>query len=345
MEPIPLENKAETFCRDSGTSCLDQNETTKSSLAICTYCLSPNPRSGSSFCCSSCELLFNWAQTGQKPGQNLADTTKKIPEKWLNYSFEELENTFNFSVSKDTKRFRFYVDGLRCSSCVHLLEDFPKYCNNVISARVNFAESTLTVDCKTNIKLGELCFLIEQLGYNPTPIKEKSDLENARIKDTRADLMRIGVAGAIAGNEMLFSTPIYAGLVGSLGLIFKWISFFVFLPLLAYVAVPFYQRAWASLKLRRVNVDMMIVVALWAGFLFSTVSLVQQTDEIYFDSTASFIFLILTTRFLLKRQHDKLVSQNLFADLFMNSELRIKRPMSASITFKKIKIFGSKKVN
>ena len=276
--PILVQNISETYCQIDGTSCPDQNETARLD-SVC---------------------------------------TQIIPEKWVNFSHEELENSFNYSKSKETKKFRFFVEGMRCSSCVNLLENFPNSSNSVTSARVNFAESTLTVECKKELSLGGLCDLIEQMGYKPTPIKEKSDLDLARIKDTRSDLMRLGVAGAIAGNEMLFSTPIYAGLVGSLGLIFKWIGFFVFLPLLAYVAVPFYQRAWASLKIRRVNVDMMIVVALWAGFLFSTVSLIQQTDEIYFDSTASFIFLILTTRFLLKRQHDRLGSQNLFADLFAN---------------------------
>lgn len=318
-QPVQLENNPETFCQTGGTTCLDQKEISRSEV-VCKYCFSLVTFGDSDFCCSSCELLFHWSQTGQAPGLD----AKRIPEKWLVFSHEDLEKSFNISTKKEFKKFRFYLDGLRCSSCVHLLEDFPKYCESVTCARVNFSECTLTVDCDTRLELGELCYLIEQLGYNPTPIKEKSDLERARVKDTRSDLMRIGVAGAIAGNEMLFSTPIYAGLVGSLGLVFKWISFVLFLPLLAYVALPFYQRAWASLKLRRVNVDMMIVVALWAGFIFSTISLIQQTDEIYFDSTASFIFLILLTRFLLKRQHDRLTSQNIFADLFSKDVFEVK---------------------
>ena len=273
-----FQSNSGTFCQNSGTSCLNQKET-------------PRPT-------SVCQ--------------------NNIPEKWRVYSHADLESTYNFSKTTELKKYRFFIDGLRCSSCVRVLEEFPNYCKSVTNARINFSENTLNIECANDLDLGELCYLIEQLGYKPTPIKEESDIEQARIKDVRGDLMRIGVAGAIAGNEMLFSTPIYAGLIGALGLVFQWISFFIFLPLLFYVAVPFYQRAWASLKLRRVNVDMMIVAALWAGFIFSTVSLIQQTDEVYFDSTASFIFLILLTRYLLKRQQDRLISKNLFADLFAN---------------------------
>lgn len=324
-QPILRQDIPETFCQSSETTCLDQKETTRSQF-VCRYCLSPCANRDSEFCCSSCELLFNWTQDGLNPQQK-ADV---VPEKWRNFSHPELESTFNLSKNDDLKRFRFFIEGLRCSSCVNLLEEFPRYCAAVKSARVHFSESTLSVDCEKKMSLGELCHLIEQLGYKPTPIKEPSDIEHARLKDFRADLMRIGVAGAIAGNEMLFSTPIYVGLAGTLGLLFKWISFVIFVPLLFYVATPFYQRAWASLKLRRVNVDMMIVVALWAGFIFSTFSLIQQNDEIYFDSTASFIFLIITTRFLLKRQQDRLTGQNLFADLFAQELYEIQGSTGAS---------------
>lgn len=304
------------------------------SMSVCAYCKA-SFSGQSQFCCHSCELLSNWVNDGHAPLEHVQD----ISDKWRKYNLETLENTFNFSNDSQIKKFRFYLEGLQCSSCVHLLEDFPQYCSDVISSKVDFSAHSFYVECKSTISLGTICQAIEQLGYIPTPLKEKSDYDLAKKNENRNDLKRIGVAGAVAGNAMLFSIPIYAGLGGELAEVFKWISFLIFLPVVLYVAIPFYKKAWASLLVRRVNVDMMIVVALISGFLFSTFNLIKHADEIYFDSTASFIFLILLTRYLLKYNQDKLLASNLYADLFNNEvfELNFDDGKAEYVTFDTIK--------
>jgi len=280
-------------------------------MSECFYCHAQF-EGRSVFCCSSCELLSNWQTKGIAPLQNSVE----VSAKWQKFGLQKLESIYNFSVCPLYKKFKFYVDGLQCSSCVHLLEDFPKYAHGIHEGRVDYARHTFEVQAQSQISLAQVCQWIENLGYSPTPIKEASDYEKAKSIENREDLKRIGVAGAVAGNLMLFAVPIYAGLDGNLAFIFKWLSFFIFLPLLLYSARPFFKNAWVSLLVRRVNVDMMIVAALVAGFLFSTYSLILNHDEIYFDSTASFIFLILLTRYILKKYQDLLLKKNILEDLF-----------------------------
>lgn len=281
-------------------------------MSECLYCHAPFEGS-LDFCCSSCELLSNWQNKGELPLQKSAHA---VSDKWRKFSVPELENVYNFSKCPLFKKFKFYVDGLQCSSCVHLLEDFPKFAHGINEGRVDYAKHTLEIQAQISVNLAEVCQWIENLGYNPTPLKESSDYEKAKKLENREDLKRIGVAGAVAGNLMLFSVPIYAGLDGNLAFIFKWLSFFIFLPLVLYCAKPFFKNAWSSLLVRRINVDMMIVVALVAGFVFSTYSLILNLDDIYFDSTASFIFLILSTRYLLKKYQDLVLNKNILDDLF-----------------------------
>jgi len=109
---------------------------------------------------------------------------------------------------------------LQCSSCVHLLEDFPKYAHGIHEGRVDYARHTFEVQAQSQISLAQVCQWIENLGYSPTPIKEASDYEKAKSIENREDLKRIGVAGAVAGNLMLFAVPIYAGLDGNLAFLF-----------------------------------------------------------------------------------------------------------------------------
>ena len=288
-------------------------------MSTCTYCHSSF--SGQSlFCCHSCELLSNWFDVGVAPLSKITS----VSAKWLKYNQSELEATFNSAIDSEDKKFKFYIEGLQCSSCVHLLEDFSIYYPGVTDSKLNYTTRTLTVKAKSPVLLGTICDAIEQLGYQPTPIKEPADYEIAHTNENRSDLKRLGIAGAVAGNAMLFSIPIYVGLDGDLAFIFNWISFLIFLPLLFYVAVPFYKKAWGSLLVRRVNVDLMIVTALWAGFGLSTYNLIQNLGPIYFDSTASFIFLIMGTRYWLKQQQDKLLHKNIFADLFENELYELK---------------------
>ena len=306
-------------------------------MSECAYCRSPVNGVGL-FCCSSCELLSHWIKQGVSP---LAEQNS-VSEKWQKYNLIELEEPFNLSQNSYSKKFKFYIEGLQCSSCVHLLEDLPQFCNSVTRAKLNYSNRILEVDIKSSYFLGSLCQSIEDLGYTPTVLKENLDYENAIHKETRNDLKRIGVAGAIAANQMLFSIPLYAGLTGEMAFIFRWVSFFLFLPLVFYSATPFYKKAWVSLLVRRVNVDMMIVIALWAGFIFSTYSLLMGSDDLYFDSTASFIFLILLTRFWIKRHQNNFLQKNIFSDLFINEIYEKTDPQGQTdskkifITFNKI---------
>lgn len=282
-------------------------------MDLCAYCQAPALK-GAQFCCQSCELLSAWVTKGELP---LA-RTKAVSAEWQKFNYKDLEDQFNLSECPLYKKFRFYIEGLQCSSCVHLLEDFPRYYPDVVSSKLNYGQRILEIQISPTGRLGDVCQAIVTLGYKPTPLNEETGEEQARRDEQKSELKRIGVAGAVAGNAMLFAVPLYAGLAGSLALVFRWILFFSFLPLLLYAAVPFYRKAWGSLLARRINVDMMITVALWAGFVFSTYSLVVGADDLYFDSSASFIFLILITRYFLRRHQDKLLRKNIYDDLFIN---------------------------
>lgn len=291
-------------------------------METCLYCHTQFSGSGR-FCCNSCSILYAWIKEGKSP----AKENKTISQEWEKYNFAEIDRKYNLNNNNNSqyKRFKFFIEGLQCSSCVHLLEDLPLFEKKIVSSRLNFSKSLLEVETSSDFALGELCQEVADLGYRPTPLLQESDYDSAKQLENRRDLIKIAVAGAIAANEMLFSVPLYAGLKGDLATAFKWISFALFLPLLFYSAQEFYRKSFISLMVRRLSVDMMIVVALWAGFIFSTYSLIKGGDELYFDSTASFIFLILTTRYFLKKYQNKFIHKDIFTELFVNEVYEVAR--------------------
>lgn len=203
--------------------------------------------------------------------------------------------------SSSEYQLQLYIQGIHCSSCVHLLEKLPQFNTEVLEARVDFGKSTLFVKLIETASLAKLSQSIQELGYRPTFLTAQKNLHDEFAKENRTALKRLVVAGAAAGNMMLFVVPVYAGLRGPWAHTFNWISFFLFLPVLLYSAVPFYRGAWSALKHRSISVDLPITVALLSSSALSLVNLIQGKEQIYFDSTASFVFLILAARYLLKR--------------------------------------------
>lgn len=249
------------------------------------------PESLSRFCCTACEGLFQLENAADK-GLNQVRFTKLLEK---HQALDELQ----------TRDLTFYAEGLHCSSCVHLLERLPEFDNEIAESRVHFGESTVHVHTHAGASWARVAAIIEELGYRPTALVSGEKILEKQKQENRRSLMRIGVAGACAGNMMLFVVPIYGGLAGTWAHVFNWMSFALFLPILFYSATPFYQGAWNFLKYRVVNVDLPIAIAMLSGFALSTFNLARAEGPVYYDSTASFIFLILAVRYLLKRVQQK----------------------------------------
>lgn len=262
-------------------------------------CLHCGTLSSGDYCCGACEVLHT--TTGPLPVLAL----EKNP-----FSYLDQDNFKELYLHKGNSEYHylFFAEGLHCSSCVHLLEKLPSFYDGVKDARVNFAQSTVSVSLQPGASLAQVAFVIQELGYRPSLLSPQDNLAEKYKAENRQFLKRIAVAGFCAGNTMLFVIPVYAGLVGKWATVFNWLSFALFLPILFYSAVPFYRGALNSLKYQVINVDLPIAIAMLSGFFLSTYNLIIGSDIIYFDSTASFMFFILSARYLLKRVQQNYLS-------------------------------------
>ncbi|MEN0059022.1 MAG: heavy metal translocating P-type ATPase [Bdellovibrio sp.] len=278
-------------------------------ISNCDYC--GTPTQGEKYCCNACEMLA--CQVGPLPVLSSAQN----PYTYLDQP--EFRQLYRHSQQTEFD-YLFFAEGLHCSSCVHLLEKLPEFYEGVQAARVNFAQSTVAVKLNAQASLAQVAHVIKELGYNPTLLSTQDNLAERYKSENRTFMKRIAVAGFCAGNTMLFVIPVYAGLAGSWAEVFNWISFTLFLPILFYSAVPFYRGAWNSLKYKVINVDLPIVIAMISGFVLSTYNLVRGEGAIYYDSTASFMFFILSARYLLKRVQQNYLSPNRIKSFFQTEK-------------------------
>ncbi|MBL7714231.1 MAG: cadmium-translocating P-type ATPase [Bdellovibrionales bacterium] len=203
-------------------------------------------------------------------------------------------------ATHESREMLFYLEGVHCAACVWLTEKLPDFCPGVEFLQLNLASGVARVRLYESGSFAQAAREIARLGYRPFPVKQGQS-DELRKKEDRKLLIQLGVAGMLSGNIMLLAVALYAGASGALAELFKWSSFILFLPVLFYSAVPFFKSAWASLRVKQVSIDVPIVFGLAVGTAVSIVNLFMGSDQIYFDSLSTLVFLLLSTRYLLKK--------------------------------------------
>lgn len=213
---------------------------------------------------------------------------------------------------------------MRCSSCVKKLEDIPLFNSNIQNSKVYFGQSLMEIEAFGSTTESDVLSVIEKLGFKAKILENKIQSFDLNKKSNRSLLSKIAVAGFCAANIMLFSVPIYAGADHVYKIVFSFLSFSLFLPIVFYSGVDFYKNAMSSIKRKSLSVDLPISLALILGFVFSSWNLFAgHYDYLYFDSTASFIFLILGSRFLLQRLQQNFIATYSSSDLNLSDKVQM----------------------
>ena len=148
---------------------------------------------------------------------------------------------------------------------------------------------------------------LASLGYCPHPTSS-TGLAEAQRKADRALLLRLGIAGAAAGNVMLMALALYSGKFSGMGseylTFFRWGSLLIATPTVFWTGSVFFSGALASLRTRTPHLDLPVSLGIFAGYLGSAFNTVRARGDIYFDSLCTLIFLLLVGRYL-QRTHQR----------------------------------------
>lgn len=215
---------------------------------------------------------------------------------------------------------KFYVEGIKCSKCISKIENLKIQNQDLQNLEVDLAHQTALVELKALDKsFARVASDIADLGFRPVPLKSSEDATENWKQESRADLIRLGVAGFCAGNIMILAFATYFGLEGPMKTSFEWLQLGLYLPVISYVAWPFYKGFWSSLRQKSLSIDGPMAVASFLGFSVSAWNLFRGTGSIYFDSLSGFLFLILITRYFQKKarlEHLKFLKPSALAESF-----------------------------
>ena len=262
------------------------------------------------FCCTGCRTAYailhehglgQYYAFGEKRDAPVRPTGKRYEE----FDHEAFRSLYVKPLRGGLCSVELYLEGVHCSSCVWLVERVPLLLSGVARADLDIRRARAHVEWDpVVVSLSAIAQQFDVLGYPPHPFRGVA-AETMRRKEDRTMLMRIGIAGALAGNIMLLALALYSGWFTGMDIeyerYFRLVSLLLTIPALFGPGWLFLQGALASLRTRRLHIDLPIAIALLAGFTRGAVNTVTGTGPIYFDAVGLLVFLLLSGRFLQNR--------------------------------------------
>ena len=253
------------------------------------------------FCCHGCRGIYRFINE-----EGLTDFYSKRTLSWIPGPPETADidpRAFSDSLRKagDSLEADMILEGIRCASCVWLVEKVLLRTEGITYARVNYATHRAKIGWnpeKTNLKA--IINRIRSTGYTPKPFAAQVHEEHFRA--VKKDLLiRFGTAAFFTMQLMLFSIALYAGYFQGIGDrtrgAFQVISLVLATPVVFYAGWPFFQGALRGMKARTLNMDVLITTGASAAYCYSIYQ-ITGGGEVYFDTAAMIITFILLGRLI-----------------------------------------------
>lgn len=294
-----------------------QTRAASASSSACAHCDLPVPAArmvegvAHQFCCDGCATVYDILHAnGLTAYYDLRDD-ERSPAASTEHAYREYDDPafaerFIVGSADGTARIELYLEGVHCVACLWLIERLPELTQGVRETRLDITRSVVSVQwAPDEVALSTVARWLDRLGYPPHPYRASS-LQEARKREDRRWLMRMGVAGATAGNIMLMSFALYSGdffgMAAEYEHFFRYGSMLLALPAVFWAGEPFLRGAVNALRTRTAQMDLPIALGILAGFASGVVNTLRGAGDIYFDSVATLIFLLLVGRRLQQRQ-------------------------------------------
>lgn len=205
----------------------------------------------------------------------------------------------NLGFEVPVEKTELSISGMSCAACSARVEKRLSKLAGVQEATVNLATNKATVQYIPGLtEPAELRKAVEKLGYGAKLLEEEGDDREGqdRRKEIRLQIYRFTLA-------LILSLPLGWMMVAML---FGWHQFMLSPWLQLALATPvqfvagwqFYRGAYHALKTGGANMDVLVALGTSVAYFYSLVAVIQGWHELYFESAAVVITLILLGKLL-----------------------------------------------
>ncbi len=262
------------------------------------------------FCCGGCRAVcaaiveagLSEYYAHRREKAVTADVVPDIVKKLGFYDRPEVQQSF-VKGAVDRKEAALLLENIRCPACLWLNEQVLRGLDGVFDVEIDYTSNQARVAWDpAHIKLSEILEAITSIGYvaHPyDPARREQLLEKQRQRSTERLIfaavigmvvMNYAIAGYVMGGpDETGETPLWIR-------IGRWTNLIATTALLSYPAQEFFIGAWRDLRNRRLGMDVPIVLGLSFAYVGSIHTTLTGVGEVYYDSIAMFVFLVLLAR-------------------------------------------------
>ena len=254
-----------------------------------------------SFCCNGCKTVYEiFSQNDLSCYYDFENAPGATPQE-INGKYDFLDDEKIISKllefqEETTNIVSLFIPHIHCSSCIWILENLQKLQEGIITSQVNFPEKKVRITYNpTKTSLKDIVYLLSSIGYEPYISLDNYETGNKNVD--RSLIYKLGVAFFCFGNIMLLSFPEYFEVeefwINQYRGFFRWLIFTLSLPSFLYAASDYYVSAYKSIKSKVLNIDIPIALGIIVMFVRSTVDIIFDYGQGFFDSLTGLVFFML----------------------------------------------------
>jgi len=253
------------------------------------------------FCCHGCAGAYKILQS-----EGLSRFYIKREGEWEAgaVSAARVSEDLFFDTIKETET-GYEVDialsGVRCAACIWLIETYISKAEGVEYVRLNYATHKARIRwTKGKITLSEIIDRITSIGYCPLPVSSSST-ETIYENEKKDYFYRFSIAAFFTMQLMIYTVALYAGyfqgITAGLKDFFEYTAWALCTPVMFYSGWPFIKSSFLAIRRGHTTMDTLIFLGSFTAYVYSIFALFMD-KEIYFDTTANIIALILLGRYI-----------------------------------------------
>ena len=276
-------------------------------MTTCTHCGTPfsAARPDETFCCRGCEYVHElihregFDRFYDLRGNASVRPVRSLPFEhrdfaWLDEVVTHAEENHAPGTPVEAE---FSLEGISCVGCVWLVEHLFLRHDGALQADVHPATG--------HVRLRWACGAMDVRGFAREAASFGYALTKKRaggsVGEARQMATRLGLCGAFAMNAMVFTLPRYLGMPPDFAFaeIFKLVVFLSATLAMLVGGSYFIRRAWQTLCMGVIHIDLPIALGLILAYLGSVVGWALDVKSLlYFDFVGTFVFLMLLGRYL-----------------------------------------------
>jgi Cu+-exporting ATPase len=220
-------------------------------------------------------------------------TVKEIGAKIENLGYQVIKDKANFKIT-----------GMSCAACANRIEKGLNKLPGIYSASVNLVGEKAAVEYDPReVTIEQMKAKIDSLGFTAHDLTDNKDRnQEKQVKEAEVNRQRFRlILSAVLSFPLLWAMVLhFFGIMGNVGHFLNnpYLQLVLATPVQFVAGWQFYRGAYAALRNGSSNMDVLVALGTSAAYFYSIANVVRGVAELYFETSAILITLIILGKLL-----------------------------------------------